>query len=65
MARWEQYEVWVRSGEVWDLLGSFADMEPAGALVSARRQRVRLLHVLFEDSKRLEEQTIAEIGATK
>jgi len=65
MARWEQYEVWVFANGRWQLIGSFADFEPANALVLARGRRVRLVHVFFEDSKRVEEHTIAEIGETR
>jgi len=65
MPRWEQYEIWVRAEKGWQLICSFADIDTAAALVSARKRQVRLLQVSFEASRRLEEQTIAEIGETR
>jgi hypothetical protein len=65
MPRWEQYEIWVRANEGWRLICSLADKETALALLSARKQQVRLLHVLFEASRRLEVHTLAEIGETR
>jgi 1,2-phenylacetyl-CoA epoxidase PaaB subunit len=64
MLEWEQYEVWVRANPGWEWIGSLADKETALALVSARKQRVRLLRVSF-GIQRQEEQTIAEIGETR
>ncbi len=65
MARWEQYEVWARQGEEWTLVGSFIDFEIAAAVARARRERVRLLRVVFEDSTRAEERVLLEIGASR
>ena len=65
MPQWEQYEVWVRANEGWQLICSLADKETAVALLSARKRQVRLQCVLFEASQRVEEHTIAEIGETR
>ncbi len=65
MARWEQYEVWALHGDEWTLVSSFSELEVAAAVARARRERVRLLRVVFEDSERAEEQVLLEIGSTR
>jgi len=65
MARFEQYEVWIQSGESWVLSSSFADMEVAAAVARERGARVRLLRAVYEGPKLIEQQVIAEIGALR
>jgi hypothetical protein len=65
MARWEQYEVWIQSGESWVLSSSFVDLDVATAAAQSRGTRVRLIHAAYEDSKLIGQQVIAEIGAVR
>lgn len=62
MARWEQFEVWVRSGEKWELIAAFADFDVAQAVARGRHTGVRLVHAVIEDGKQVERDTLAEIG---
>ena len=65
MPRWEQFEVWIQSGEKWVLSSSFQDLEVAAAVARERGSRVRLVRASYEGSKLIEQQVIAEIGAVR
>jgi len=65
MARWEQFEVWAQNGARWELIGSFNDLEVASTLARNRSNRMRLVHAVYEDSKRVEEDVLAEVGVTR
>jgi hypothetical protein len=65
MARWEQYEVRAQNGTMWRTVGAFMDLEVATAVAHARHERVRVIRVIFEDSTRLQEELLVEIGNTR
>ncbi len=65
MARWEQFEVWSWHDEKWELVGTFIDFEVAATIARSRRERVRLVRAIFEDSQRAQEETLMEIGSTR
>jgi len=65
MARWEQFEVWAQNGARWELIASFNDLEVASTLARNRSNRMRLVHAVYEDSKRVEEDVLAEVGVTR
>jgi hypothetical protein len=65
LARTEQYEIWALNGEKWELTSAFRDFDVASAVARSRTTRVRLMHVIYEDSQVIEKQVIAEIGATR
>ncbi len=65
MARWEQYEVWIRTGGRWEMIASFQDFEPAAAMANNRNERMRLVHVAYDDSTPVQTDVIAEIGGTR
>jgi hypothetical protein len=66
MARWKQYELWVQSGEnKWDMVGVFPDPELPAILARARNSRAPLIEVLYDDSKLLAQEVIAEIGVAR
>jgi hypothetical protein len=66
MARWKQYELWVQSGEnKWEMVGVFPDVELPAILARERNTRARLIEVLYDDSKLLAQEVIAEIGTTR
>ena len=65
MARWEQFEVWALKGEKWEFLASFLNFEVANALARNRPSRVRLIHAVYEDGKVVEQEILAEVGATR
>ena len=65
MARWEQFEVWAQNGARWELVASFSDFEVASALARNRSTRMRLVHAVYEDGKRVEEDVLAEVGVTR
>ena len=63
--RFEQYEIWVLNGERWEMVSWFRDFEVASAVARGRSRRVRLIHAVYEGSKRLQEEIIAEVGDTR
>ena len=63
MARWEQYEIWVKKDEQkWETLGLFRDVDVAMAVVSQRSGRTRLIQVIYEDNKMVSQEIIADLG---
>ncbi len=65
MPRIEQYEIWAQNGDKWELASAFRDFDVASAVARSRTNRVRLMHVIYEDGQVIEKQVIAEIGATR
>lgn len=66
MAKWKQYEVWVQTSDnKWEILGLFPSTELATAVANARGSRARLIEVLYDGSKMLGQEIIAEIGNTR
>ena len=63
MAKWKQYELWVQKGESkWEMVGVFPDPDIPTAIAGARRGRSRLIEVLYDGSKMLGQEVVAEIG---
>ena len=62
MSRWEQYEIWTFSAEHRQWAGSFATLDVAAAMARARKDRVLLVRAVYENSKRVAEEVILEIG---
>lgn len=65
MARWDQYEVWVQNGPKWEMVGAFDDFEVASAVARNRSSGMRLIHVSYEDGRRVAEDILAELGITR
>jgi hypothetical protein len=67
MAKWKQYELWVQTRDnKWEIIGLFPNTELATAVANARGgSRSRLIEVLYEGSKMLGQEIIAEIGNTR
>jgi hypothetical protein len=65
MATWEQYEIWGLNGEKWEMQASFHDFDVASAVARARGARVRLIHAVYEEDRRVKEDLLAELGATR
>jgi hypothetical protein len=66
MAKWKQYELWVQTSEnKWEVIGLFPGPELAAAVANARAGRARLIEVLYDGSKMLGQEIIAEIGNTR
>lgn len=64
MAKWKQYELWVQTGEnKWEMVGVFPNPELATAVANARNTRSRLIEVLYDGSKLLGQEVVAELGA--
>ncbi len=64
MAKWKQYELWVQTAESkWEIVGIFPTTELATAVANARSSsRARLIEVLYDGSKMLGQEIIAELG---
>ncbi|HLY92055.1 MAG TPA: hypothetical protein VKQ89_02245 [Candidatus Angelobacter sp.] len=66
MAKWKQYELWVQKADSkWEIVGLFPSTELATAVANARSSRARLIEVLYDGSKMLGQEIIAEIGNTR
>ncbi|MGC2697460.1 MAG: hypothetical protein WA738_16860 [Candidatus Angelobacter sp.] len=66
MAKWKQYELWVQTSETkWEIIGLFATLELATAVANARSARARLIEVMYDGSKMLGQEIIAELGNTR
>ena len=65
MARFEQYEIYALDAGAWGLASAFRDFDLASSVARSRSTRVRLMHVVYEDSQVVEKQVIADIGATR
>jgi hypothetical protein len=63
MAKWKQYELWVQTGESkWEMIGVFPNTDLATAVANTRARRARVIEVLYDGSKLLGQEIIAEIG---
>ena len=63
MAKWKQYELWVQTSEnKWEIVGLFPSTELATAVANSRASRARLIEVLYDGSKMLGQEIIAELG---
>ena len=65
MARFEQFEIWEFNHGRWDFTASFSDFDVAHVMASKRRYRVRLMLVVYEDGKAVDQEILTEIGATR
>ena len=65
MARFEQFEIWEFNHGRWDFTASFKDFDVAQVMASKRRYRVRLMQVVYENGKAVDQQVLSEIGATR
>jgi hypothetical protein len=65
VTRFEQYEVWELNAGKWELIAAFRDFEVANVLAHRRSYRVRLMHVVYEDSAVVQQDVLTEIGATR
>jgi hypothetical protein len=67
MSATEQYEIWAQasSGDRWELVASFVDLDVATAVASARTPPVKLVHAFYQDGKRLREEVLAEMGTNR
>ena len=66
MAKWKQYELWVQTAEnKWEIVGLFPSTELATVVANARSARARLIEVLYDGSKMLGQEIIAELGQTR
>jgi hypothetical protein len=64
MAKWKQYELWVQTGESkWEMVGVFPTTELATVVANSRTTRSRLIEVLYDGSKLLGQEVVAELGA--
>jgi hypothetical protein len=63
MAKWKQYELWKQSGErKWEMIGIFPNTDLPTMLAQSRGRRSRLIEVVYEDSRLVGQEVIAEIG---
>ena len=62
---WEHFEVWADKGGKWQLIGAFAALDVANAVARNYTYRMKVVHAVFEDGKRVKEETLAQLGSTR
>jgi len=65
MARLEQYEIWVLDEGKWQMIASFREFDIASAMARNRSSRMRLIRSVYENGQPVEQQVLAELGATR
>lgn len=66
MAKWKQYELWAQTAEnKWEIVGLFPSPELATAVANSRASRTRLIEVLYDGTKMMGQEIIAELGNTR
>ncbi len=65
MAKFEQFEIWEFNSGKWEFIASFKDFEVANVMARRRSYRVRLMHVVYENGKPVQQEVLTEIGATR
>lgn len=66
MTKWRQYELWVQTAEnKWEMVGVFPTPDLPTAMANARSTRSRLIEVVYEGTKLLGQEVIAELGANR
>jgi hypothetical protein len=66
MAKWKQYELWIQAAEnKWEIVCIFPTPDLATAVANGRGGRTRLIEVLYDGSKMLGQEIIAELGNTR
>ena len=65
MAQWEQYEIWTVEDGKWELVAAFPRFDVASAVAANYTYRMRLVHAVYEDSKKISEDVVMELGATR
>ncbi len=65
MSRFEQFEIWELNGGRWEFVASFKDFEVAHVMARKRHYRVRLMRVVYDAGKAVEQEILTEIGATR
>ncbi|HTC92957.1 MAG TPA: hypothetical protein VK699_05845 [Terriglobales bacterium] len=65
--RHEQFEIWVLRAKRWEMSSSFMDFELASAIANANtyKERMRLIHAVYENGARVQEDILAEMGTTR
>ena len=53
------------NGDRWEVSSWFRDFDVASAVARGRSRRMRLIHAVYEDGKRVQEEILAEIGSTR
>jgi acetyl-CoA carboxylase beta subunit len=63
--RHEQFEIWVLRGKRWEMSSSFMDFELASAIANTYKERMRLIHAVYQNGARVQEDILAEMGMTR
>jgi hypothetical protein len=65
MSRLDQFEVLQLVGDKWELVAAFPQMELATEVARNRANNVRLVRATYEDGKKIAEDIILDLGATR
>ena len=65
MANYEQYEIWVANKDKWEFVAAFSDFDIASAVFRNRSYRQKLIHAVYDQGKKIAEDTLAEVGSTR
>jgi hypothetical protein len=65
MSHLEQFEVLQLVGDKWELVAAFPQMEIATEVARNRTANVRLVRATYEAGKKISEDIILDLGATR
>ena len=65
VADWTDDQIWELNRGKWELIAAFRDFDVANVLAHRRTYRVRLMHVVYEDNKPVQQDVLSDIGATR
>jgi hypothetical protein len=65
MDQWEQFEIWQQKDSQWEMLAFFQDFDVASAVARTRSSGMRLVHSFYQDGAVIDQQVLAELGATR
>ncbi len=65
MSQIEQFEVLQMAGEHWELVAAFPALDFATEIARSRGANVRIVRATYENGKRVAEDIILDLGATR
>ena len=65
MVEFDQFEIWAKSGDRWEIVAGFQSLEVAKAVLAQRRSRVRLVRSVYHDGKLHDQQLLDEVQGVR
>ncbi len=65
MGHLEQFEVLQLHEDKWELVAAFQDLDFANEVARNRHSNVRVVHSAYDDGKKISEEILLDLGATR